>query len=636
MRKRLLVVATDAGLRRVLAHWLTPAGYAIELAESARKAGEVLASGKLEGGILRVERPDEAILALARRVRDLGGGLIAIVDEVAEIGRLKRLGLGADAYLVQPLKQREVLAEVAAVMPPARLDAAADTAETIMVNGMTLDIGGHSFIDAGGRDVTLTQGELAVLAAFLHRPGQVLSRDRLLDAVSGRSADAFDRSIDNLVARLRRKIERDPRRPRLILTVRGAGYKFSSRPGAGDAPPPAAAPARWSILVLPFASLGNAPALALSMAAVSTLLTAELRHVVGAQVRRHHDGADALDIGRRLGVRYVLRGSARRTGGAIRVTAELIETRTGVPVWTDRFDTKLQDVFAFDSEVAARIARAIDLALVDRESRRVEEPAGDVDVLDLVTRGYGYLYRPRSAENLAAARDLFERTLRLDDRCAEALAGLAQTHVSDALCLWSRDPDGQMRLAQAAAARAIEINPTLAYAYYVRGLALRVQRQTEPALAALDRAIQLNPSLAPAHVEIGFVRQALDRGESGVARAHDALALGRRISPRDPVLANWLYGVGTMHLRGGETAEAIRWLTESVGLNPMPPTLAYLAAAYALAGDDEREQSAIREFRRKCPHETLRAYGESTLANHPNLPDPRIFERLEKAGRRAL
>jgi DNA-binding response OmpR family regulator/TolB-like protein len=632
MRKRLLVVARDAGLRMVLAHWLAPAGYGIELAEGARKAREVLASGKLTGCILRVERQDEAFFALAKAVRVLGGGLIAIVDGMADMERLKRLCLDADAYLVQPLDRRDVLAKVTAVMQPAGYDGKADTAERIAVDGVTLDIAGHSFTVAEGREVKLTQAELVLLAAFLHRPGQVLSRDRLLDAVSGRSFDAFDRSIDNLVARLRRKIERDARKPRLILTVRGVGYKFSSRPGAGNAPPPAAAPARWSILVLPFANLGDVPALSLSMAAVTTLLTAELGHVVGAQVHCHHaGGADALETGRRLGVRYVLRGNARRSDGKIRVSAEMIETRTGVPVWSDRFDGKLHNVFAFDSEVSARIARAIDLVLVDRESRQIEDAADGLSVLDLVTRGYGYLYRPRSPENLAAARAMFERTLRLDDRCAEALAGLAQTHISDALCLWSRDPDRQVRLAESSAARAIEMNPKLAYAYHVKGLALRVQRQTEGALAAFDRAIQLNPSLAPAHVEIGFARHTLDRGESAAARAHDALALGRRISPKDPVLANWLYGVGTMHLRGGETAEAIRWLKASAGLNPMAPTLAYLAAAYALASDDERARTVVREFRRRHPHETLHAF-----ADHATLPGARVFERLEEVGLRAL
>ena len=98
--------------------------------------------------------------------------------------------------------------------------------ETMHVNGLMLYMAGHSLVDASGREITLTRGEFALLATLMRHPGQVLSRDRLLDAVSGRSADSFDRSIDNLIARLRRKIGEDAKKPRLIVTVPSAGYKF--------------------------------------------------------------------------------------------------------------------------------------------------------------------------------------------------------------------------------------------------------------------------------------------------------------------------------------------------------------------------------------------------------------------------
>jgi DNA-binding response OmpR family regulator/TolB-like protein len=636
MRRRLLVVASDVRLRMALARWLAPAGYAVELAEGAKKAREVLAAGEVVAGILRVEPPDVAFLAVARELRETGSGLIAVVDEVDEIDRLRRLGFGADVYLAQPLKKRDVLDRVEAVMQPiSRPWDISEAIETIDFNGMTIDMAGHSLVDAAGREVKLTRAELGVLAALVRRPGQVLSRDRLLDAVSGRRAGPFDRSIDNLIARLRRKIERNARRPRLIVTVQGVGYKFSSRREASDAPSrsPSVTP-RCSILVLPFANLGGQE-LCHSVAAISTILTTELRHVVGAQVLCHYaNSADSLEIGRELGVRYILRGSVRRCAGDIRVNAQMADAKTGVPVWADRFDGKLADMFAFESEVTARIARAVDLELVDLESRCSLDAADGLDVLDLVTRGYAYLYRLRSAENLAAARGFFERALRLDDRRAEALAGLAHTHISDTLCRWSTDPDGQVRLADASVTRAIETNPKLAFAYHVRGLVLRVRQQNERAIAAFDMAVQLNPSLAPAHAEIGFVKHVLGRGESAFAQAHDGLALARRISPRDSVLANWLYGIGIIHLKGGENTEAIKWLNESIGLNPLPPALAYLAAAYALNGDDARARNALREFRRKRPHETLSSFGRRLLADHQILAGSRVFEGLRKAGLR--
>jgi DNA-binding response OmpR family regulator len=112
-----------------------------------------------------------------------------------------------------------------------------NTVETVGFNGMVLDVAGHSLVNAAGHDVKLTHGEFALLVALTRYPDRVLSREQLLDAVSGRSADAFDRSIDNLVARLRRKIEREIKRPRVIVTVRGAGYKFCSQRDVRETPP---------------------------------------------------------------------------------------------------------------------------------------------------------------------------------------------------------------------------------------------------------------------------------------------------------------------------------------------------------------------------------------------------------------
>ena len=119
-----------------------------------------------------------------------------------------------------------------------------------------------------------------------------------------------------------------------------------------------------------------------------------------------------------------------------------------------------------------------------------------------------------------------------------------------------------------------------------------------------------------------------------MARMHDGLALTRRISPRESVLANWLSGVGVGYLKLGEIAEAIGWLNESIGVNPLPPALAYLASAYALLGDEVHARSALRDFTRLRPHETLSTFGRRVLADHQILPGSRVFEGLRKVGLR--
>jgi DNA-binding response OmpR family regulator/TolB-like protein len=633
MRIHVLVVAREADLRAKLGHWLAPAGYAVLSVESPQRAREAFAVGGIAASILRVARPDVAMLDLARRLREVGCKLFAIIDSGDDIGRLRRVGFVADAYLAQPLGENDVLAAMRSVGGQEDMS---DGTETIEFHGMRLSVPGHSLVDASGHEIKLTRGEFAVLAALVRRPGQVLSRDRLLDAVSGRSADVFDRSIDNLIARLRRKIEPDAKRPCIILTDRGTGYKLALRQESGRARSPVRAmPHRASVLVLPFSNLDGGPELSHSARSMSIALLTELRHVVGTHVLAHHgSGSNALEIGRQLGARYIVCGSIRRSAADLRIDAQLTDAETGLPVWTDRFDGKFADLFAVEREVFSRIARAIDLELITGEGRRSLSGADGADIRDLVVHGYAGLYRPRSIENLAAARGFFERALRLNGQHADALAGLAQTHISDTMCRWSADPKAQVHLADAAASRAIEINPRLAYAYHVRGLVLRVRQQYERAIAAFDMAVQLNPSLAPAHAEFGFIKQALAGNTGGLNHALDGLAFARRISPGDPVLANWLYGVGVDFLKLGEDAGAIRWLNESIGLNPLPPALAYLAAAYALSGDETRARHALGEFRRMRPRETLWGFKRRTLADHQILPGSRVFEGLRKAGLR--
>ncbi|WP_298261914.1 winged helix-turn-helix domain-containing protein [Bradyrhizobium sp.] len=504
-----------------------------------------------------------------------------------------------------------------------------NTPETVHFDGMVLDVAGHSLVDAAGRDVGLTHGEFALLVALARRPDHVLSREQLLDAVSGRNAAAFDRSVDNLIARLRRKIECDVKRPRIIVTVRGAGYKFcSSRVSS------VRASARSGILALPLAAVGNGRDVSHCAAALSDTLRTELKNVIGARVQYHNERANAHEVAGRLGLAYVVRGSLRQDDDKMRVDFQMTDAATGDPVWVDRFEGVLLDISGFEYEVMARILRGIDLEFAEIERRRGLGRPDTLDADDLLKLGFAFLYRPRSPQNLARARGFLERALDLDCRCAEALAGLAQTHISDTLCRWSHDPASQVRLADEQVTRSIEINPRLGYAHHVKGLVLRVKQQPKTALAAFDKAVQLSPSLAPAHAERCFTRHLLDRGASRFARMHEGLALARRISPRESVLANWLYGVGIGHLKFGEITEAIGWLNESIAVNPLPPALAYLASAYALLGDDVHARSALRDFTRCRPHETLTTFGRRLLADHQILPGSRVFEGLRKAGLR--
>ena len=223
MRTRILVVGRDMTVRARLARMLSAAGYRVELAESAAHARRI----EHKGLALAVIAPE----GLGRE----GDGLIEELKST--IGKTLLLSDGSD--------EAGLLARVAEALRPAP---EADAAEPMLLfAGFRLDLAGCSLVDPSGQEIPLTRSEFGLLQAFAQRPGRVLSRDQLLNALAGREAEAYDRSIDMLVVRLRRKIEPDPKHPALIITIPGRGYKFAlkvrqAEVSAVPEPEPAAAP----------------------------------------------------------------------------------------------------------------------------------------------------------------------------------------------------------------------------------------------------------------------------------------------------------------------------------------------------------------------------------------------------------
>jgi len=219
MRERILVVAQDVTLRSTLARWLMPAGYSVELAGNDRRAREVLAREQISLTI--VEHTPGA------RIFDPGekGGKLIIVTESSQKPSPRSTRI-ADANLSMPLDEKEVLARVEVVLRPK--NTALRAPEILSFDGFTIDLAGRLLRDRSGSEVPLTRAEFALLVTLARHSGRVMSRDQLLDAALGRRADPYDRSVDVLVGRLRRKIEPDPKTPRFIVTILGEGYKFTA------------------------------------------------------------------------------------------------------------------------------------------------------------------------------------------------------------------------------------------------------------------------------------------------------------------------------------------------------------------------------------------------------------------------
>ncbi len=236
MRERILTVARDVALRARLARALKDAGYGVELAESAEHARRI--------GLKEV--------ALAVVAADgLGADATGLTAELEAKGTKTLLiatrGAAPEPGTLDPSDEAGLLARIAAALRP--LTEAKAAPEPVLGFGVyRLDLAGHALTDETGSEVPLTRGEFSLLREFAQRPGRVLSRDQLLNALAGRDAESYDRSIDMLVVRLRRKIEPDPKRPSLIVTIPGSGYKFTARVTTEDA------------TVAPAGAIGEAPA----------------------------------------------------------------------------------------------------------------------------------------------------------------------------------------------------------------------------------------------------------------------------------------------------------------------------------------------------------------------------------------
>src|SRR6516164_9527567 len=237
-QKRVLIVAEQIALRGRIARTLQSAGYSVEFAHNQKRALELAAGKRLEAAII-VHSGE--LSSLETKLGDQVARTIVLGHQTDEILRPGHPLGGADAFSVHALDEQKLLDQLRPLTqsPESAAKGTAATLGILKIEGCQLDLAAHTFVDVHGREMLLTRAEVALLAEFVASPRRVLSRDRLRRAVAGRGAEPYDRSVDMLVVRLRRKLEPNPRAPRFILSVPGVGYKFAVQPQAtknGNAP----------------------------------------------------------------------------------------------------------------------------------------------------------------------------------------------------------------------------------------------------------------------------------------------------------------------------------------------------------------------------------------------------------------
>lgn len=401
----------------------------------------------------------------------------------------------------------------------------------------------------------------------------------------------------------------------------------------------ASGPPRLSIVVLPFANVGGHPEQEYFVDGVTESLTTDLSRIPGAFVIAHNSAltykgkpVDARQIGRELGVRYVMEGSVQSIGSRIRVNAQLIDAETRAHLWAERFDKQRADLFDMQDEITARLARTIGIELVAAEGRRAERERPDnMDAIDLAMRGWAIINQPSSLDDARRARAHFEAALRLDDGNIDALVGLAETYELEGRSFVSRDLSEPIRAAEAATAKALRTAPNNALTHYVRATVLHRMRASERALRECELAIGLNRNLALAHAYAGFMKLVLGRPEETEAHVAEAI----RLSSRDPQLSHWYFYVGAADVYMGRVDDAVEPLQKAVELNPNHNlNHFFLAAALALLSREAEAAEACATGQRLDPTFSVAKFRD--LAPSKNAvflaQRERIYDGMRKAG----
>jgi two-component system OmpR family response regulator len=233
-KPHVLVVEDARDIREPLARFLREHGYRTTTAAEAAAARRAMKSSAIDLVVLDINMPGEDGLSLCRSIRDTSNvPVILLTARGEEVDRIIGLEMGADDYMPKPFSPRELVARIAAVLrrthalPPRQLP---PEAGRVRFGDWVLDTGQLELIGSDGMATPLSSGEFRLLQALLERPKIALTRNQLLDLTKGKDAELYDRSVDNHISRLRKKLEPDPKNPRYIKTVWGGGYMFAVDP----------------------------------------------------------------------------------------------------------------------------------------------------------------------------------------------------------------------------------------------------------------------------------------------------------------------------------------------------------------------------------------------------------------------
>ena len=475
-----------------------------------------------------------------------------------------------------------------------------------------------------GADIYGEGVNIAARLETLAEPSGICISGKVFEEVRGKLASTFEDMGEQTIKNISRPVRVYRARP---------GTPLDDSPSAR---PVLSLPDKPSIAVLPFQNMSGDPEQDYFADGVAEeIITALSRmHWLFVIARNSsfiykHRVADVKQIGRELGVRYVLEGSVRRAGNKVRITGQLIDASTGAHLWADRFEGGLEDIFDLQDQVTMNVVGAIGPRLVQAEIERAKrKPTESLGAYDYFLRGISQVHQwTREANNQALL--LLYRAIELDPNFASAYGMAARCYSQRKAGGWVTDRPQEVAEAERLARRAAELGRDDALALCTAGLALGyVVGDLDDGAALTDQALVLNPNLAWAWLFSGWIKVLLGEPEIAIER----FARAMRLSPQDPQIIFMHMGTATAHYFAGRYIEALSWAQMSIRgqQNYLLPT-STAAASAALAGRLAEAEKAMVRLRHL--HPALRISNCADLIPLRRSQDmDRWVEGLRKAG----
>ena len=461
---------------------------------------------------------------------------------------------------------------------------------------------GRFWFDLGRRElfrdeVPLRLGgrALDILHTLIAAKGDVVSKEELLTRVwPGLVVE--ENNLQVQVSLLRKTLRDETSGDSHLITVPGRGYRLVGLGGTRQGP---ALPDKPSIAIMPFQNMSEEPGQDYFTDGIVEDIITALCHirwlfVIAPNSSFTYKGraVDVKQVGRELGVRYVVEGSVRKAAQRVRITAQLIDAASGAHLWADHFDGGVEDIFDLQDRVTESVVGAISANLEQAEIERAKrKPTNSLDAYDYFLRGLASAHR-MTRESTSEALKLFSKAVKLDADFATPYGAAGFCYVVRKINGWTTDRVQEMAETARLARLVARLGNDDALALAFGGLALGyVAGDLDGALALVERALSLNPNLATAWYASGTVR-AFRGGEPDVAIEH--LRRAMRLSPRDPLMFTMQGVTAFAHFFAGRYEEAVSWAEKAFWERPnILATSRVAAASYALAGRVEKAQQAV-------------------------------------------